>query len=153
MCIKVQVHQSWTFSLTAAWQCFIWKAITHPSRVQLRSMSTWWKACLIIFQIYLVPSQYHISKASKSSLQVAAVSAESYVVVVGLIFTLGTLAQDGPHLKEMENTSEMSKDILLLRHHLRRQVRESKPSWRPNPCEARVNLGLQEQSVVKRTPR
>jgi hypothetical protein len=39
----------------------------------------------------------------------------------------------------------MTKDVLLLGHHLRMQPRVSKPSWRPNPCEVRVNLGLQEQ--------
>jgi hypothetical protein len=33
---------------------------------------------------------------------------------VGLIFTLGTLAQVGTCSKEMDNTSEMMKDILLL---------------------------------------
>ena len=52
----------------------------------------------------------------------------SYVIVVGLIFTLGTLGQDGSRPKEMENTSEMPKDVLLLGHHLRRQARASKPS-------------------------
>ena len=153
MCIKVQVHQSWTFSLTAAWQCFIWKAITHPSGVRSRSMSTWWKTCLISFQIDLVPSQYHVSKASKSSWQVASIYAESYVVVVGLIFTLRTLAQDGPRPNEMKNTSEMPKYVLLPGHHIRRQARATKLSWRPNPCEVRVNLGLQEHFVVKQTPR
>jgi hypothetical protein len=53
----------------------------------------------------------------------------------------------------MENTQVILKDILHLGHHLRRQPRASKPSWRPNPCEVRVHLGLQEQSVVKQTPR
>jgi hypothetical protein len=72
---------------------------------------------------------------------------------VGLIFTLGTLAQVGACPKEMDHTSEMTKDILLLGHLLRRQARASKPSWRPNTCQVRVYLGLQEQSVVKRMPR
>jgi hypothetical protein len=53
----------------------------------------------------------------------------------------------------MENTQEMLKDVLHLGHHLRRQPRASKPSWRPTPCEVRVHLGLQEQSIVKQTPR
>jgi hypothetical protein len=53
----------------------------------------------------------------------------------------------------MENTLEMPKDVLLLGHHLRRQARVFKPSWRPKPCEVRVHLGLQEQSAVKWTPR
>jgi len=55
--------------------------------------------------------------------------------------------------EEMENTSEMAKDIFFLGHHLRRQPRASKPSWRPNLCQVRVHLGFQEQSVVKRTSR
>jgi hypothetical protein len=45
----------------------------------------------------------------------------------------------------------MSKDALLLGHHLRSQARAFKPSWRPNPYQVRVHLGLQDQSVVKRT--
>ena len=61
-------------------------------------------------------------------LQVAVVSAERYAIVVGLIFTLRTLARARPRPKEIENTSEMSKDVLLLGHHLRRQARASKPS-------------------------
>jgi hypothetical protein len=52
----------------------------------------------------------------------------------------------------MENTQEMLKDVLHLDHHLRMQPRASKPSWRPNPCEVRVHLGIQEQFVVKQTP-
>ena len=60
--LKVHVHQSPTFGLSAAQQCFIRKAITHPLGVRLRSMSSWWKACLIIFQIDLVPPQYHVAR-------------------------------------------------------------------------------------------
>jgi hypothetical protein len=47
----------------------------------------------------------------------------------------------------------MTKDVLLLGHHPRRQTRASKPSWRPNPYQVRVHLGLQDQSIVKRMPR
>jgi hypothetical protein len=47
----------------------------------------------------------------------------------------------------------MPKDTLLLGHHLRSQVRASKPSWRPNPYQVRVHLGLQDQSIVKQTHR
>jgi len=57
--------------------------------------------------------------ASKPSRQVAAVYAKS-CVVVGLIFTLGTLDQVGARPKEMENTLKMPKDVLLLGYHLRR---------------------------------
>jgi hypothetical protein len=64
-----------------------------------------------------------------------------------------TLAQVGVCPKEMKNTSKMPKNFLLLGHHLRRQARASKLSWRPNPCQVRVYLRLQEQSVVKRTPK
>jgi hypothetical protein len=56
-------------------------------------------------------------------------------VVLSLLFTLGTQTQVGSCPKKMENTQEMLKDILHLGHHLRRQPRASKPSWRPNPCE------------------
>jgi hypothetical protein len=47
----------------------------------------------------------------------------------------------------------MPKDILLLGHHLRSQARASKPSWRLNPYQVRVHLGLQDQSIVKWTLR
>jgi hypothetical protein len=47
----------------------------------------------------------------------------------------------------------MPKDILLLGHHLKSQARAAKPSWRPNPYQVRVHLGLQDQSLVKWTPR
>jgi hypothetical protein len=70
-----------------------------------------------------------------------------------VLFTLGTLAQVGACPKETEKTSEMPKDILHLGHILRRQARASKPSWRPNPCQVRVHLRLQEQFIVKRMPR
>jgi hypothetical protein len=67
MCLNVQVYQSWIFGSSVARQHFIGKAITHPFGVWSRSMSTWWKACLMSFQIDLLSSQYHISKASKPS--------------------------------------------------------------------------------------
>jgi hypothetical protein len=47
----------------------------------------------------------------------------------------------------------MPKDVLLLGHHLRSQIRASKPSWRPNPYQVRVHLRLQDQSVVKWMPK
>ena len=50
---------------------------------------------LISFQIDLVASQYLVGKVFKSSRHSAIVSARSYVVVMGLIFTLGILAQVG----------------------------------------------------------
>jgi hypothetical protein len=53
-----------------------------------------------------------------------------------------TPQEDGEHPRD-------AKDVLHLGYHLRRQPRASKPSWRPNSCEVRVHLGLQEQSVVK----
>jgi hypothetical protein len=59
-----------------------------------------------------------------------------------LLFTLGTQAQIGARPKKMENTYEMPKDFLLLVHHLRSQAKASKPSWRPNPYQVRVYLGL-----------
>ena len=51
----------------------------------------------------LVSSQYHIGKATKSSRHVVAIYVESYVVIMGLLFNLGTLAQVGARPKEMEN--------------------------------------------------
>jgi len=47
----------------------------------------------------------------------------------------------------------MAKDVLPLGHLLRRPARASKPNWRPNPSRARVRLGVQEQSALKRTSR
>jgi len=70
-----------------------------------------------------------------------------------LLFTLGILAQVGACPKEMENTQRKIVDVLLLGHHLRRSASLFTPSWRPNPSQVRVHLGVQEQCVVKRTPR
>jgi hypothetical protein len=129
-------------------KCFIRKAITHPSVVRSRSMSTWWKACLISFQIYLVPPQYHIGKTSKSSRYSIAVSTGSYIVVMGLLFILGILAQVGARSKEMKNPPRKPLDVLLLGHLLRRPARTSKSS-RSSPTRVRVCLGLQDQSAIK----
>ena len=57
-----------------------------------------------------------------------------------------TLQSCGEHLRDAQGRPPPC-------HHLRRQAKASKPSWKPNPCEVRVHRGLQEQSVVKRTPR
>ena len=59
----------------------------------------------------------------------------SYIVIMGLIFTLGILAQVGACPKEMENTIRNPLDILHLGHLLRRLARASKLSWKPNPCQ------------------
>jgi hypothetical protein len=53
----------------------------------------------------------------------------------------------------MENTQKMSKDVLLLDHHLRRPARTSKLSRRPSPIRVRVCFGLLNQSAIKRTLR
>jgi hypothetical protein len=101
----------------------------------------------------LVWPQDHIDKASKSSWQVADVFGDSYVFVVGLIFTLGTLPQVGARPKEMENTPRNPLDVLHLGHLLRRLAKASKLSWRPNPCQVQVHLRLQEQPIVRRPPK
>jgi hypothetical protein len=108
---------------------------------------------LISFQIDLVPPQYYIGKASKSSIYYVVVSAESYIVVIGLLFILGTLAQVGARTKEMDNSPRKSLDILLLGHLLRSPARASKPSWRPSPTRVRVCLSLQDQFAIKWTSR
>jgi hypothetical protein len=59
---------------------------------------------LISFQIDLVPSQYHIGKASKSSIYFVAIFGKSYTVVMGLLDILETQAQVGACPKKMENT-------------------------------------------------
>jgi hypothetical protein len=56
------------------------------------------------FLIYLIPPQYHVGKASRSSRYSAAIFVGCYDVVVGLLFTLGTQAQVGARPKKMENT-------------------------------------------------
>ena len=86
---------------------------------------------MIRFQINLVPLQYLIGKVFKSSRHSTIVSAGSYVVVMGLIFTLGILAQVGACLKDMKNTLEIAQDVLHLGHHLRRPARAPQPTWRP----------------------
>jgi hypothetical protein len=108
---------------------------------------------LISFQIDLVPSQYHIGKASKSLIYSVAISSKSYTVVMGLLDILGTQAQVGACPKKMKNTKEMALYIHLLGHHLRRPARTSKPSQRPSPIRVRVCLGHQDQSTIKRMPR
>jgi hypothetical protein len=87
---------------------------------------------LKIFQIDLVTPQYHVGKTFKSSRQYVVVSAGSDVVVMGLIFTLGTPAQVGAWPKDMENTIGMTQDVLHIGHHLRTSARASEPSWKPN---------------------
>jgi hypothetical protein len=96
-------------------------------------MSTLWKACLIRFQIDLVPYQYHVGKALKSSRYYVAISVRSYTIVMGLLAIHGTLGQVGAHPKEMENSPRNPLDVLLLGHHLRRPAKMSKPSRRPSP--------------------
>jgi hypothetical protein len=98
---------------------------------------------LISFQIDLVPLQYHVGKVSKSSRLAVADSARSYVIVMGLLFILEILVQVGAPPKEMGNTPR-NPDVLPLGHLLRRPARASKSSWRSNPCQVRVHLGLQE---------
>jgi len=66
---------------------------------------------LISFQINLVPPQYLIGKVFKSSRHSIIISAGSYVVVMGLIFTLGILAQVGAYLKDVNNTFGMAQDV------------------------------------------
>ena len=108
---------------------------------------------LIRFQIDLVPSQYLVGKVFKSSRHSTIVSAGSYIVVMGLLFILGILAQIGATPKEMGDTPRSPLDVLHLGHHLRRPEKASKSSWRPNPCQVRVYFGLQEQPALKQTPR
>jgi hypothetical protein len=108
---------------------------------------------LISFQIDLVPYQYHVGKISKSSRYYIAISVGSYTVVMGLLATLGTLAQVGEHPKEMENPPRKPLDVLLLGHHLRRPARTSKPSRRPSPIRVRVCFGLLDQFTIKWTPK
>ena len=55
-----------------------------------------------------------------------------YVIVTGLLFTIGTLAQVRAHPMKLENISRRSLDVLHLGHLLRRPARASNPSWRPN---------------------
>ena len=86
---------------------------------------------MISFKINLVPPQYLVGKVFKSSIH-SIVSAESYVVVMGLIFTLGILAQVGAYLKDVNNTFGMAQDVLHLGHYLRRPVRAPSQGGGPN---------------------
>ena len=88
---------------------------------------------LLMVQINLVSSQYHVGKASKSSRYVVAVFGGCYDIVAGMLFTLGTLAQVGECPKYVERSLKMPKNVLLHGHHLRRPARRSKSSWRPKP--------------------
>ena len=76
-----------------------------------------------------------------------------YNVFAGLLSTHGTHAQVGGCPKHVEKTSKMAKNILPLGHHLRRPARAPQPRWRPKPIQLRVWFGVQEQSVLKWTPR
>jgi hypothetical protein len=59
----------------------------------------------------LVPHQYHVGKVFKSTHQAVVVSAGYYDVIVGLLFTLGTLDQVGACPNHVENTSRMSSSL------------------------------------------
>jgi hypothetical protein len=63
------------------------------------------------------------------------ISVKSYVIIMGLLFIHGTLAQVRACPKEMENTPRKPLDILPLGYHLKIQARASKLSWRSNPYE------------------
>ena len=76
-----------------------------------------------------------------------------YNVFAGLLSTHGTQAQVGGCPKHVEKTSKMAKNVLPLGHHLRRPARAPQPRWRPKPIQLRVWSGVQEQSVLKWTPR
>jgi hypothetical protein len=80
---------------------------------------------LISFQIDLVSPQYHIGKASKSSRYSVAISARSYIVVMGLLFILGTWPKWEHAPKEIENSPRKPLDVLLLGHLLKRPARAS----------------------------
>jgi hypothetical protein len=95
------------------------------------------------------PTSNHIVKVFKSSLQSAIISAGCCNIVLGWSCNLGTLAQVGALPNYVENTSKMSKDVLLLGHHLRMQAKASKLSWRPNPCQVQDHLGLQGAACSK----
>jgi hypothetical protein len=69
-----------------------------------------------------------------------------------LLFTLEILAQVGACPNHVQNTSKMTNDVLLLGHHLSRQVWMSKSSWRPNPYKL-VHLGLWEQPTFNQMPK
>jgi len=82
------------------------------------------------------------------------ISAKSYIIIImGMFFILGTLAQVKACSKEKKNPQREPLDVLLLGHDLRRSASSFKPSQRPNSYQVRVYLGLQKQYIVKRTPR
>jgi hypothetical protein len=56
----------------------------------------------------------------------------SDVVIMIMIFTLGTPVQVGACFKNVENTLRMLQDVLHFGHHFRRTARASKPCKRPN---------------------
>ena len=77
----------------------------------------------------------------------SASSSKSNIRFVGsptMLFTLGTLAQVGACLKDIDNTFGMAQDVLHLGHHLRRPVRAPQPRWRPKPIRPHFSFGLQE---------
>ena len=108
---------------------------------------------MIRFQIDLVPPQYLIGKVFKSSRHSAVVSAGSYIVVMGLLFILGILAQVGAPPKEVGDKPRSPLDVLHLGHHLRRPARAPRPRWRPKPIRLRFSFGQQEQPTLKWMPR
>jgi hypothetical protein len=81
-----------------------WKGHNSSIRSAIEVNEQLMEPYLIIFQIYLVPSQYHIGKTSKSSRHSAAISIGCYGVITGLLFTLGTQAHVGARPKKVENT-------------------------------------------------
>ena len=98
---------------------------------------------MISFQIDLIPPQYLVSKVFKSSRHSAIVSAGSYIIVMGLLFIFGILAQVGAPPKEVGDTPRSPLDVLHLGHLLKWPARAFQPK-----LEAQSNLS----SSLFRTP-
>jgi hypothetical protein len=106
--------------------------------LRIRSLFIWWDhfdICIVTpGTTHFIP-HVHVFIWLKVCFKVQAHQSPTFgsdVVIMSLIFTLGTPIQVGACLKDMENTLRMVQDVLHLGHHLRRTARASKPSWRPN---------------------
>ena len=137
MCLKVQVHRSWSVSSSEGQHYLIAKVITHPSGVRLRSMSTWWKAYLISFQTNLVPSrtcrQGH--KINKTSCRYFC---KELYRRHGLVIHPWDLIQVGARPKEIGNIPRNPLDVLPLDHVVRRPEQR-----RPSQIEGLIRGLLQ----------
>jgi hypothetical protein len=129
------------------WHLRIWPLITWWARFDI---------CIVTFgTTHLIP-YVHVSIWLKVQLcfKVQAHQSPTFgSAAQQCFFTLGTPAQVGACLKDVDNTFGIAQDVLHLSHHIRRPARAPQPRWRPKPIWLCFSFGLQKHLALKWTPR